>query len=709
MLLTAMLIACNQDRTDPTPTDASPEDTQPTDSAAPTDSGLADTAAPSWSMDPDQLAMLKVLLANLTDDLTDAVDSAITSADPTLLYNVQLYTSNVARAARLLEDAEMIETLAGIYLPAYDGLTEHSDYLFYYWPDADYLSSQPLSTPARMWLDASGVEVILESSQFLYAVAYLINAMLDLPEQTASMESFITAWAPVLIEDHYQRWIFTSTPFQLSGWGCNVGMMSHQTYIDKRLSGEICPDDPSQYSYIAAITDIDTWILAGAAEILAAHQRAPELVPMDDALEADLLTYLASGAQLIESRFETTALVDFSGQPVEGLGLDIGVWRDHPDYAYSAYEGADFPTADDAAADPDGTWDVSHARRFVQVFDTLHRHPELTGSTYFDDAFMEALAAQLIYGAFDGDLTRPLLNNFMDGGNGWYRVSEETGFGYAPYGLTEALVTGGYGFWGVHNSDVNTATDAMLEIFLETVIWDDSGSGRHGAIDGGTWIEEGVSGGALALQDDGYLDIGSDAALASAAGSVEMWVRVDGGTEEDDLVNIYETSYTDFFLIRRAASGGVMLYIEEDDAQILYVISDATLTPQTWHHLVVTQDGSSARIYIDGEESTVTGQNGGAWTGHLSIAGGWIGQGHWNGTRGAIDEVRLYDRALSAAEVAEHRKGTFADDSGLVGWWSFSEAIDTERSAWRSEHYSIDPSPTDSLDLLQLPTRVVYE
>ncbi len=72
----------------------------------------------------------------------------------------------------------------------------------------------------------------------------------------------------------------------------------------------------------------------------------------------------------------------------------------------------------------------------MQVFDTLNRLPDIHGSDFFDDAFMDALAAQLIYSVFEGDANGP--QNYMDGGNGWCCVNLGAGSGYAPFGLTRA-------------------------------------------------------------------------------------------------------------------------------------------------------------------------------------------------------------------------------------------------------------------------------
>lgn len=73
----------------------------------------------------------------------------------------------------------------------------------------------------------------------------------------------------------------------------------------------------------------------------------------------------------------------------------------------------------------------------------------------------------------------------------------------------------------------------------------------------------------------------------------------------------------------------------------------------SWHHIVVTSDGSTARIYYDGAE--VGEEPAGAppdTTAPLRI--GSTGNGHHSFWRGRLDEVAIYTRALTPVEVAEH-------------------------------------------------------
>ena len=76
-----------------------------------------------------------------------------------------------------------------------------------------------------------------------------------------------------------------------------------------------------------------------------------------------------------------------------------------------------------------------------------------------------------------------------------------------------------------------------------------------------------------------------------------------------------------------------------------------TLSANTWYHVVGTYDGATARIYVNG---TLDGSNDFVSTGTGNTDPLMIG-GRDNNTDmfdGAIDDVRLYDRALSDSEIS---------------------------------------------------------
>lgn len=604
-------------------------------------------------------------------------------------------------------DVDFLDKLSSLYLRALGSLHNATEYVYYYWPGDTYRSSHPLDSPARMWLDTAGEEVPLESSQFLYGVATLLRGVLEVPSaaRTAAMREIIQYYPPVLADDHYRRWVFGRPGIcQMAGWGCAAaGMMTHSELVTERLNRSLCVDDPNRYSYLNAITDTDMWIIAGVAELLAAAQDFPTDISLDPTLAAELAVYTANGGELVRRRCVPSEVLNWNGESVESIVFDPGAWVDHPSHWFSSYEGTTFPTESDPhQPTPDGSWDVSHARRFIQVFETFRRRHNLVGD-WADDSLLSGLTAQLVYGAFNGNLTHPLISNYMDGSNGWFRVDFATQAGYPPYGLTRTLFDGGYGVWAEFNSDVTTVMTALVTLTRKLLIVDESGHGLDAVPAGAKagdaslfrFVDHASFGFALeTLSADAYVDLGADASYATQKGSVEMWFTYTLTDTEDDLLNIFENGYYDFLLVRRTINNAVFVYIEDEDVEVLFAATATdTVRPDTWHHLVITQDGGGVVIYIDGVDmplASSAGQNSAAWTGHLDVTGAWLGRGHWNGHIGKLDEVAFYDRAITATEVSQRYAGearTAAIVTSVVARWSFDTPVDPDATSFVARYY----------------------
>ena len=81
------------------------------------------------------------------------------------------------------------------------------------------------------------------------------------------------------------------------------------------------------------------------------------------------------------------------------------------------------------------------------------------------------------------------------------------------------------------------------------------------------------------------------------------------------------------------------------------VTGTSALALNTWTHLAVTYDGSNARLYVNGGQVGVAAATGALRsTGNPLTIGGNNVWGEW--FAGQIDDVRIYNRALSAGEIA---------------------------------------------------------
>ena len=125
------------------------------------------------------------------------------------------------------------------------------------------------------------------------------------------------------------------------------------------------------------------------------------------------------------------------------------------------------------------------------------------------------------------------------------------------------------------------------------------------------------------------------------------------------------------------------------------LMSQDFLQPSRWYHLAATYDGASYRMYIDGVEalyhvrkipdSSATPYSG---TNPLYIGAAANKGGAFRNTfSGTIDEVRIYHRGLSTAEVEAYYQQTaalvraegegeaaaLASDEALAAYWKFDE------------------------------------
>lgn len=417
----------------------------------------------------------------------------LAAAQPYVLYDTQLVTANLLIHAEYVRDVSQLEGLAQVYEPAFDALIPRTEALFYY--ASPSVGEAPvresvwnLPAPTRMWTGVPpsglsvGPESVLVSAQFLYAAARLVRVTAEMKAPPPTLSRFALKAVDVIVDDHYRRWIDRSPgvpgSFQVRGWSCNSGTYSHREHLQnlrmRSYGTRALPDPPvTPAGYCNAMTDTDLWIIAGAVEILAAHRRAPALVPLSEEKRSSFESYIELALAVVRGRFGSTPLQTPSG-PAEGMVFDPGGFDGHPDMAYAGYTQSsascstcttpgqclcpEFPGWTTPSPSkprlppqpvPGMTWDISHARRLVSVIDSLRRHRDLVPTGSLTESEARAFARQFAFGVWNGSLVAPRFATFFDGKNGWYRVnySDRSAFGYPPDSMTDEAPLCGYGFW----------------------------------------------------------------------------------------------------------------------------------------------------------------------------------------------------------------------------------------------------------------------
>jgi len=178
---------------------------------------------------------------------------------------------------------------------------------------------------------------------------------------------------------------------------------------------------------------------------------------------------------------------------------------------------------------------------------------------------------------------------------------------------------------------------------------DASGYGNHGTIYGDAYfvddtphniVGQGVGRYALSFDGNDYVNLGSPASLALANTTIEAWIK--------------PSSVAGYYLIY-GLSNLPKLYIDLNGRLVLYdaTAANTVLTPNVWTHVVATSDGTNVRYYINGvPDGTVAHVSWSATPSQVKI--GRDPAGTTQNFLGLIDEVRIYNRALSAAEIQKH-------------------------------------------------------
>ncbi len=199
-----------------------------------------------------------------------------------------------------------------------------------------------------------------------------------------------------------------------------------------------------------------------------------------------------------------------------------------------------------------------------------------------------------------------------------------------------------------------------------TTTADSTATGNNGTlVTGANWSKTGFPGatfsnpGSLVLDGlAGYVTLGTkNLPVHKAAQSLALWFNYAA-------VPAVDASPQDFASLTEPMAGAARLQMGVIKGKVGAwkrvgeVLVSAAAPAAGWHHFAYTFDGTIHRLYIDGTEAqnaTIASDTGAPTSFRLGS--------YNNGTapteffKGGLDEVRLYNRALTPAEVADLRAG----------------------------------------------------
>ncbi len=175
---------------------------------------------------------------------------------------------------------------------------------------------------------------------------------------------------------------------------------------------------------------------------------------------------------------------------------------------------------------------------------------------------------------------------------------------------------------------------------------DSSGTGNAGRISGAVRTRGRFGGGLSFDGRNDWVTVGDDASLdLTRAMTLEAWVRPAARGARSVLVK--ERGNRLSYGLYGRPSAHVFTTAEQ-------ALRGSRLRLGRWSHLAMTWNGRTLRVYVNGAQvaaHALTGEAAGS-SGPLRIGGNAIWPEFF---KGVIDEVRVYDRALSAGEVARDR------------------------------------------------------
>jgi len=220
----------------------------------------------------------------------------------------------------------------------------------------------------------------------------------------------------------------------------------------------------------------------------------------------------------------------------------------------------------------------------------------------------------------------------------------------------------------------------------ENTAYDSSGNDNDGTIYGANWTD-GKFGKALSYDgSNDYVNCGNDESLNITDGiTIEVWIEVD---------QVDPISGSGQHIIRKEGawafgigpSGRIGWWLNNATCWVgSWSFSSTTINANNLHHIIGIRDDDTMKVYIDNTQD----QNTQTITGSLSVNSNNVVIGRFNESidyeqfKGIIDELRIYERALSEDEISD-----------LYNYYGYTTTNYPGKVLVRKR---IDPEPTVSL------------
>ncbi len=223
------------------------------------------------------------------------------------------------------------------------------------------------------------------------------------------------------------------------------------------------------------------------------------------------------------------------------------------------------------------------------------------------------------------------------------------------------------------NTNNNSLSDGLVGYWkmdegVGTTTLDSSGNNNTGTLSGAGWTSgkygigtsfDGINNNIISINDSPSLSVSNI--------TESLWVKINATTGNYQVFGWKGSTYE----ISMSNSRQPRFGITTTGGRSVCDASSTILNLNQWYNLTLTYNGATIKGYVDGQE-VVSCQH--AYPGNIVDSGTafTLGDPTYD-ANGVIDEVRIYNRALSPAEVS----ALYNSAPGPVGYWDFDEKAGT--------------------------------
>jgi len=254
---------------------------------------------------------------------------------------------------------------------------------------------------------------------------------------------------------------------------------------------------------------------------------------------------------------------------------------------------------------------------------------------------------------------------------------------------TTTLSAGLVGYWPLDGSSINWKADTTADL---------SGQGDTGTLfsfSTSTSPTIGKIDGALKFNGvNNYISLGSGLTNLNNAVTISAWVKKTADVAWASIVDRYGSETLDCLSFGFDSTNGQKLMFMWNNAAPFNnrVVANSVIPLNQWVFVGASSDGSNVTFYVNGVPDGTVGAGTPCTSGPLEIGVNFPGGDEY--LAGSLDDVRIYNRALSAQEMQELYKEGAATigqsntntqsgvgiNSGLVGYWT----MDGTNINWRT-------------------------